>query len=134
VLGELDRADRAARLGLADRDGRPAGRGPPEVLVERDDAVHLGDREVQDVGDHRDIGLIDVPELLLHRVQDRYQRTAETAEFLRELPHALGSPGDRDRGSGHDLTRHVYNIPSPLRRGQSNAAYQLIGSSYHARL
>jgi hypothetical protein len=77
VLGQRDRADRPARLRLADRHSGPAGGRTPEVLVERDDAVDFGHGEVQYVGDDRDVALVDVLQLLLNRVQNRDQRTPE---------------------------------------------------------
>ena len=51
-----------------------AGRLGAEVLVEADHAVHLGDREVQHVGDRLDVLTGDVAELLHHLVQDGHQR------------------------------------------------------------
>ena len=51
-----------------------AGRLAAEVVVEGDDAVHLGARQVQRLGDERHRRLRHVAEGVLQRVQDRQQR------------------------------------------------------------
>ena len=52
---------------------RPGGLAA-EIMVEADDAMDLGARQVQRVGDQRHGGRIHIAELLLQRVQDRQQR------------------------------------------------------------
>ncbi len=75
--------------------------------------MYLGDRQVQYVGDHGHVGLVDVPELLGDGMQYRHQGAPEPAQLGRNLPHALCASGSRDGGGGHYLTGHVYNIPCP---------------------
>ncbi|GAA0942258.1 hypothetical protein GCM10009554_34580 [Kribbella koreensis] len=64
--------------------------------------MHLGDREVEHVRDHRNVELIDVPELFLDRMQDRYQRTPQTAQLRGDLAYTISTPGNRGGGRGRD--------------------------------
>ena len=50
-----------------------AGRLAAEVMVEGDDAMHLGARQVERLGDHRHGRAVDIAERRLERVQDRQQ-------------------------------------------------------------
>ena len=67
-LGATDLHDGSRRLGRA------------EVVVEADDAVHLGHRLVEDIGQHRNRLVIDVSELVLQRVQRRHEATRPVGE------------------------------------------------------
>ena len=92
-------SDRLAGLAAAQRDGVRGRRLGAEVVVEADHAVHLGDREVQHVGDRLDVLAGDVAELLHHLVQDRHQRTA-VGEVLR------GDGADQRGPVGRGRSRH----------------------------
>src|SRR4029078_9176419 len=46
-----------------------------KIMIKSHDAMHFGARYVQRVGDHRQRFTIDISKLLLHRMQDRKQRT-----------------------------------------------------------
>ena len=79
---------------------RPAG-ACAEVVVEGDDPVHLGARQVERLGDHRDRVARHVTEGRLHVVQDRQQR-----------PLAAGMPRRRWPGSRPRSSRRCEPIPS----------------------
>jgi hypothetical protein len=80
VRGERIAPHRLARLRLADRDDVPTGRLGTKMVVERDDAVDLGTREVEPALHVRDRRERDVSERLLHGVEHRHQRRFETRE------------------------------------------------------
>ena len=61
----------------------PARRLAPEIVIEGHDAVHLGARDVQRFGDHRDDGFGHVAERLLHGVQDRQRRALDVPDVRR---------------------------------------------------
>lgn len=73
--------------------------------------MDLGDGEVEHVRDHGYIELIDVPELFLDRMQDRYQRTPQTAQLGGDLGHTIGAPGDREGRRGRDFGSHMSTVP-----------------------
>jgi len=56
---------RLAGFRPADLDDVPAGRLPPEVMVEGHDTVNLGARQVQCLGKNRQCAFRDEPDLLL---------------------------------------------------------------------
>ena len=64
-----------AGLGAAQFEHMPAGRRAAEIVIEGDDAVHLGAGDVQGLGNQRFRGFVDIAELLLQGVQHRQQRT-----------------------------------------------------------
>lgn len=68
-------ASRDARLGAAHLHHRAFGGHGAEVLVERDDAVHFRDRQVERVGQQRNVAPVDEPGMVLHCVQRRHQPT-----------------------------------------------------------
>ena len=69
-----------ARFGTAHLHDGPAGRCRAEILVEADDPVHLGDRLVEHIGQHRDRVVIDVAVCVLQRMQCRHEPTGPLAE------------------------------------------------------
>jgi len=71
---EFDRAHRLARLGAADADDVSAGGRSPKIVVEADDAVNLGAREIQRSRDFGDRIRRDIAKALLDGVQQRHQR------------------------------------------------------------
>ena len=78
----------------------PAGRCAAEIVVEGDDAVHLGARQVQRLGDQRHRLAVDVAELLLDGVQDRQQRARHRLPGGNDAAGGLGIPG-RVRMNGY---------------------------------
>src|SRR3954454_17410665 len=69
-------------LGATDPDRAPPGRLLAEVLVERDDSVDVGRRDVQLLSHHRYRGARDVAESVLHIVQDLDQRPVVASMVL----------------------------------------------------
>lgn len=92
--------------------------------------MDLGDRQVEDVGDDGQVGLVDVTEFFLHRMEDRHQSTAQTAQLGRDRTHTVGTPGNRDGGGWHDLCRHNNDCPGLLVGGQSKLTYDVIARFY----
>ena len=90
-------SDRLAGLATAQGNGVRGGRFGSEVVVEADDAVHLGHREVQHFGDRLDVLAGDVPELLHHLVEDRHQGAA-LGQVLRGNGAYECGPVGRGRG------------------------------------
>ena len=58
-----------------------AGGMGAEIMIEADDAVHLGPRQVQGFGQYRLHLVRHIAEALLHGMQDRQQGTFEALEF-----------------------------------------------------
>ena len=71
----------------------PAGRLMAEIVIEGDDAMHLGAGDVQRVGDQRLGRLVDIAELGLQGVQDRQERTFAVRKFANERLGDLRIPG-----------------------------------------
>ena len=92
MRGQRIAAGRLAGLGAAELEHVPAGRRAPEVMVEGDDAVHLGAGDVQRLGDHRLGGFVDIAELLLQSVQDRQQRTLKAQMLSNDLRGSFRAP------------------------------------------
>ena len=63
-----------------------------EIVVEAHDAVHLGARQVQRFGDHRDRFGMDVAERRLQGVQDRQRGAFAAALAGNDLGPALTGP------------------------------------------
>ena len=86
----LDRAAarRLAGFRVADLQHVPARRPGAEVMIEGDDAVHLGARQVERARDHRHGGRRDAAEVGLHAVQDLDQRADAVAMALDEFEDA----------------------------------------------
>ena len=63
-----------------------------EVVIEGDDAVHLGARDVQRLRDHRLSGFVDVAERLLQGVQNRQQRAFEAPVLGDDLRGSFRAP------------------------------------------
>ena len=82
LRGERVAAHRLAGLGAAELQHMPAGRVAAVIVIEGDDAVHLGARQVQRLGDHRQRFLRHVAELFLDAVQDRQQRAFEALQLV----------------------------------------------------
>jgi hypothetical protein len=74
VVLERARAHRLARLGTADVDGLFARRLRAKEMIESDDAMHLGAREVQHLGDDGHGGFRHEAEPVLNRMQNGQQR------------------------------------------------------------
>ena len=70
----------------------PARRFATEVVIECNDAVHLGARQVQLFRDQRRGSVRYAAERLLHRVQDRQQRAFAIIEFCNDAARALVTP------------------------------------------
>jgi hypothetical protein len=92
LRSECVRAHGLARLGAADPQARAAGRFAPEVVVERDDAVDLGARQVQGFR-HLGHGLVgQVAELLVQRAQHRQRRPVQMPVGVDDRGGALRVP------------------------------------------
>ena len=87
------RAHRLAGFGLAELQHMAAGRMRAIVMIEGDDAVHLGPRDVQRFGDHRQRFLRHIAELFLDAVQDRQKRAFQPLQILDDRTGALSDPG-----------------------------------------
>ena len=88
---QTGRAASLAGLGTAHLDDGTDRCGGAKVLVETDDSVHFGDRQVEDTGEQRNALVIDVAEVMLDRVQRRHQPARPLAERLYErVQFALG--------------------------------------------
>jgi hypothetical protein len=70
----------------------PAGGLVAKIVVEREDAVDFGARQIERRRDHRDRRLGHVAECLLQRVQDHQRSAFDMAEAGDDLGAALGIP------------------------------------------
>ena len=61
----------------------PAGRMAAVIMVEGDDAMHLGPGDVQRLGDDRQRFLRHMAEFFLDAVQDRQKRAFQPLQILR---------------------------------------------------
>ena len=82
VVDEPIGAHRLAGLGATDVHQVTAGRSSPEVVIEADDAMHLGAAQVERGGDGGNGVGRHVSELVLDGVQDREQRAGTMAILL----------------------------------------------------
>ncbi len=53
----------------------------PKIVIETDDAVHFGVRDVQRAGEHGCRRWIDISELFLQGMQDRKQSAGQVLQF-----------------------------------------------------
>ena len=90
--GDRVAAHRLAGLGPAELQHMPAGGMVAVVVIEGDDAMHLGPGDVQRLGDDRQGFGRHIAELVLNAVQDRQQRAFEALQLL-----------DDRRGARRDL-------------------------------
>ena len=74
VSRELLAQHRLARLGLTDLNDASTGGRLSEVVVEGEDAMHFGAREIERLGDERNGCGRDIAQRSLHCVQDQQQR------------------------------------------------------------
>ena len=79
---QLAGAHRLAGFGLAQPEHVPSGRGTAEVVIETDDAVHIGTGQAQGVCDRRHGTVWHMAQCGLHLVQDREQGTRAIAMGL----------------------------------------------------
>ena len=91
--GERVAARRLAGFGAAELEHVAAGRLAAEVMIEGDDAMDLGAREVERRRDQGHGGLGDIAELLLQRVQDRQHRAIAMPMLGDDLARMLAVPG-----------------------------------------
>ena len=73
--GERIAAGSLAGLGPAELKDMAAGRLMAEIVIEGDDAMHLGAGDIERFGDQRLGCLIDIAEFFLQCVEHRQQRT-----------------------------------------------------------
>ncbi len=78
--GDLVSAHRLAGLGATELQHMPAGGMVAIVVVEGDDAVHLGARQVELLRNDRQALLRDIAELRLDLVQDGQKRPFQTLQ------------------------------------------------------
>ncbi len=106
-------ATRLAGLAAAQRDPVRGRGSAAEVVVEGHDAVHVGAREVEHLGDHQHVVVGDVPVGGDDLVQHRQQRPAQRAQLLGDGPHGRRPLGVRRGGcrcrAGASLT-HVRRL------------------------
>ena len=96
------------RRDRSERWSRPAGL-VAEVAVEARDAVYVGARQVEFVGDQRDDLWGDAAEFVLDGVQDREQRAPIVSVVGHDLAYALIQLLARRRGRD----RHLRRLPHP---------------------
>ena len=127
-------AHRLAGLGAAELDDVPAGGGVAEVVVEGHDAVDLGARQVERLGDHRHGLAGHVAEGRLDVVEDRQERALAAGmppddgqrlglAPLGRAPHSLASPAPPRQasptmahahaGPGGSATSSPHSNPGP---------------------
>ena len=112
--GERVAAGRLAGFGAAQLEHVAAGRLAAEIVVEGDDAMHFGARDIQRFGDQRLGGFVDVAELLLQGVQDRQQRAFKAAVLGDDLRGSFRAPWF--------VNRHVvYRAPCNRPAGRSHS-------------
>ena len=115
MRGKRIAAGRLAGFGAAQLEHMAAGRRAAEVVIEGDDAVHFGARDVQRLGDQRLGRFIDVAELLLQGVQDRQQRAFAIQAFPNALQRDLFIP--RNLTSFHRASGVIFvirNVPRTM--------------------
>jgi hypothetical protein len=74
MFHEVVTARSLARLRAAELQHMPAGRLVAQVVIEGENAVHLGTREVERLRDQRDRRLRHMAEDVLQRLQDHQRR------------------------------------------------------------
>ena len=111
-------AHRLAGLGAAQLEHVAAGRLAAEVVIEGDDAVHLGARQVQRVGERRHGRLGHVAERGLHLVQDLDQRIRPVAVLCRDgrVPLSSAAGGHWNPHSSHSRMQHPADRPARSNR------------------
>src|SRR5207253_4155823 len=87
VRGESLRTHRLTRLGLTQAHQVSAGARVAEVVVEADDAVHLGAREVQALGHQGNGSLRYKAECRLYRMQYFEERSGASLQVRHDAPH-----------------------------------------------
>ena len=107
-------APRAWQASPRQRATRCAGWGrAAEVGVEGHDAVHVGPREVEHLGHHRHVVVVDVPVGGHDLVEHRHERPAQPAQLLGDASHGCRPLGVRRGGcrcrGGASLT-HVRGL------------------------
>jgi hypothetical protein len=88
VVNRFVAVHRLAGFGAAQPQLVTAGWETTEIVIETDDAMHLGFRDVQHVGDHRNRGFIYIAEVFLQCMQYGEQRSV----YIFECPDAQKSP------------------------------------------
>src|SRR4029077_13611897 len=81
-------------FGAAELEHMPARRLAPEVVIESDDAVHLGARDVQSLGDEGLRSLLDVAEFVLQSVKNRQKRPFAIEVLANALKRDFLVPGN----------------------------------------
>jgi hypothetical protein len=84
-----------AGFGAAELDHVPPGGLGPEIVIEAHHPVHLGAREVERLGDHRQRSRRHMAEAALHLVQDRQERAFPPGMRCADLAHAARKCGFR---------------------------------------
>jgi hypothetical protein len=81
-----------------------------EIVIEGEDAVNLGARQVQRRCDHGSGGFRHVTERFLHRMQDHQRRAFELVMLRDDLGAARLIPGFVDRCHPRSQSRGYYSL------------------------
>jgi hypothetical protein len=87
-------------FGAAELQDSPVDRRTAEIMVEADDAERLGSRDVERVGDQRDDGVVNIPELLLQFVENRERRPWRRTLAIDQGSRQINIEG---RSAGQDI-------------------------------
>jgi murein endopeptidase len=85
-------AGRLASFGATELEDVAARRFAANVMIEGDDAVHLGARQIQRLRHHHDRSLGHAAERFLQRLQDRQQRAVLASMLRNDLARAFQAP------------------------------------------
>jgi hypothetical protein len=79
------------------------GRRAAEIMIEGDDAVHLGARDVQRFGENRLGCRVDVAEFFLQGLEDGQQRAFQLTVLRDDFAGAIRAPRLADRHLTHSM-------------------------------
>ena len=122
MCGERITVHGLAALRAADLQPVTAGRRAPEVVIEGDDTVNLGTRQIEPACDMGDRCRRHVAEFTLHLVQHLEQRTGAGGIRRDDRIDSLARSGIQCRHADHRVAAQsspVCECPPPPRRGQT---------------
>ena len=86
-------AHRLARFGAAKLQDRPIDRRAAKIVVEGDDAMNLGPRQIERLRNEADGGVVDIAKVSLQGVQNRQHRAVERPMVFNDPARIIGVPG-----------------------------------------